>query len=299
MSASDGTRLFFGEAGSGPWIVLCDGLGCDGFAWRYLQPQLERHASILHWNYRGHGRSGAPLDTARLGVPDLADDLLELLDQRGIEEAVLVGHSLGTQVCLETFRKRSSAVTAMVLICGSYGRVTETFHGSDLLKNVLPGIVESVSRHRLLARALWGRLPTRVAFRLARLTGEVDRLSIREEDFRTYWEHVNLMNPETFLSMLRLAGEHSAEDLLQSVTTPTLVIAAERDTFTPKEMARTMAEQIPDADFLMIDSGSHAAPVEQPQLIFQTLRNFLSENVPAFAGSSLAQLQPEKLLAEQ
>ena len=53
-TAPDGTRLFYGVRGprpdvlesgtAGPTWVLSDGIGCDGFAWRYLQPHLaERH----------------------------------------------------------------------------------------------------------------------------------------------------------------------------------------------------------------------------------------------------------------
>ena len=40
-----------------PAIVLSDGIGCDGFAWKYLQPHLAKTHRVLHWHYRAHGRS--------------------------------------------------------------------------------------------------------------------------------------------------------------------------------------------------------------------------------------------------
>jgi pimeloyl-ACP methyl ester carboxylesterase len=97
--------------------------------------------------------------------------------------------------------------------------------------------------------------------------GEVDGVSLREEDFRWYLEHVASLEPALFLSMLKLAGEHTAEDYLADIAVPTLVIAAERDTFTPAALAEHMAQTIPDAELLMLQGASHAAPVEQPKIV--------------------------------
>lgn len=285
-TAGDGTRIFYGVRGEGAPIVLNDGIGCDGFAWKYLQPQLASDHRVVHWHYRAHGRSGLPVDPARIDVPAHARDLVSVLDALGIESAVLVGHSMGTQVALETFRLAPERVRALVLMCGSYGKVTATFHGSDVLKQVLPAILDAVERRKGLARALWGRLPPRLAFHIARLSKEVDALSIREEDFRPYMEHVSAMEPSIFLRMLRFAGEHTAEDLLERIDVPTLVISAERDTFTPPILAQHMAETIPGAELFVLRGASHAAPIEQPVAIQLRVDKFLRERVELDRGES-------------
>ncbi|HEY8431149.1 MAG TPA: alpha/beta hydrolase [Sandaracinaceae bacterium] len=279
-TAGDGTRLFYGVRGEGPTtIVLSDGIGCDGFAWKYLQPHLATDHRVVHWHYRAHGRSGLPVDAGRIDVPAHARDLWSVLDALQIERAVLIGHSMGTQVSLEAYRLAPERVTGLVLVCGSYGKVTATFHGSDVLKQVLPAILDAVERRKGLARALWGRLPPKLAFHIARLSKEVDALAIREEDFRPYMEHVSAMDPSIFLAMLRCAGEHTAEDLLERVTAPTLVISAERDTFTPPVLAQHMAETIPGAELFVLRGASHAAPIEQPVAIQLRIDKFLRERV--------------------
>ncbi len=278
-TAGDGTRLFFGERGDGPAVLLNDGIGCDGFAWKYLQPHLAADHRVVHWHYRAHGRSGLPVDSGRIDVPAHARDMLSVLDALEIESAALIGHSMGTQVALEAYRLAPERVRAMVLLCGSYGKVTATFHGSDMLKQVLPAILEAVERRKGLARALWGRIPAKVAFHIARLSKEVDALSIREEDFRPYMEHVSAMDPSIFLRMLRFAGEHTAEDLLERVQAPTLVISAERDTFTPSVLAQHMAEVIPNAELFMLRGASHAAPIEQPVAIQLRIDKFFRERL--------------------
>jgi len=278
-AAEDGTRLFWGARGEGPAVVLNDGIGCDGFAWRYLQPELAHDHLVIHWHYRGHGRSGPPKDRALLDIPALARDMAAVLRHLEVRSATLLGHSMGTQVALELYRLEPSLVDGLVLICGSFGKVTETFHGTDVLKQVLPGLIESVQKHTGLARALWGRVPPWLAFRVARLSGEIDGLAIRQADFEHYWDHINLMDPDVFLPMLRLAGEHTAEDLLEHIRVPTLVIAAERDTFTPQELAEDMARRIPGAEHLLVRGGTHAAPVEQPRAMIDRLRPFLRDRV--------------------
>ena len=284
VTAQDGTRLYVGIAGSGPALVLNDGIGCDGFAWKYLGPHLAATHRVIHWHYRGHGRSGAPVDASKIHMAALAEDLVTVLDAVGEEQAVLMGHSMGTQVALEGYRLAPDRVRSMVLLCGSYGRVTRTFHGSAVLENVLPTLIEAVQKHRGLARALWGRMPAGLAFRLARMSREIDALAIREEDFRRYMEHVALVDPDLFLNMLRHAGEHSAEDLLPSITAPTLVIAAERDTFTPPSLAEHMAGQIPGAGLLILPGASHAAPIEQPRVIAARIDAFLA-GIPAVSSA--------------
>jgi pimeloyl-ACP methyl ester carboxylesterase len=289
--AGDGTRLFWGTRSPArepdpeqPAIVLNDGIGCDGFVWKYLQPYLAERYRVVHWHYRAHGRSGLPVDPSRIDLPAHARDLLSVLDTLGVGEAVLVGHSMGTQVSLETFRLAPSRVRGLALLCGSYGKVTSTFHGSDVLKQVLPAVLEAVERRKGLARALWGRLPPKVAFQIAKLSKEVDGLAVREEDFRPYMEHIAAMDPSIFLAMLRCAGEHTAEDVLAKIGAPTLVVSAERDTFTPPSLSQHMADLIPGAELFTLRGASHAAPIEQPVALQLRLDKFLEERVFAEPG---------------
>ncbi len=278
-TAPDGTRLFFGVRGRGPAMVLDDGIGCEGWAWEHVQPHFAATHTVVHWHYRGHGRSGAPRDRSRIAIPDLADDLVAVLDAVGVERAVHIGHSMGTQVCLETWRRHAPRTAALVLVSGSYGRVTRTFHGSDTLDNVLPGIIDFVRKNKGLARGLWGRMPPRLSFRMAKLLGEVDGLALPEEDFVRYMEHLASMDPDLFLEMLERAGEHTAEDALAHIDVPVLVVSGERDTFTPPALSRFMAEHIPAAEYFELRGATHAAPIEQPTSLALRIEKFLRDRV--------------------
>src|SRR5689334_213679 len=134
IAPSDRSPIFFELRGEGPRmpVVLCDGIGCDGFVWRYLRRDLDDRR-VLHWHYRGHGRTPAPRDPARLAIADLADDLAAVLDEVGIERAVVAGHSMGVQVALETYRRHAARVSGLVLTCGAPSHPLRTFRGAATL----------------------------------------------------------------------------------------------------------------------------------------------------------------------
>jgi pimeloyl-ACP methyl ester carboxylesterase len=287
VEAEDGTRLFVEGLGRGePPIVLTDGIGCDGFAWRYLAPRLAERHRVVHWHFRGHGRSGPPHDRERLSIEDLARDLRVVCKHWNVERPVVVAHSMGVQVALEYYHQNPGGVAALVLMCGTFGRITTTFHGTDLLDQMLPSLIRGARMFPGVARAVWGRVPAAVAFRVACAGRELDRDRIQEEDFQRYWEHAALMDPDVFLRMLQRAGEHDARGFLPTVDVPTLVVAAEHDTFTPMALADEMANAIPHAEIEVIDEASHAAPVEQPDRIAERLEDFLASRLGVTAATA-------------
>ena len=275
-SAADGTRLFYGERGTGKPLLLLDGIGCDGWAWNHIQPELARGHRVVHTHYRGHGRSGQPGDPEALGIVTLADDVRRVLDAAAIDRCAILAHSMATQVAFELYRAAPERVAGLALICGSYGRITHTFHGTDWLHRALPKLIEQVQKHRAVASALWGRLPPGLAFRIGAWIGEIDGPKLSVDDFTQYVEHLSDIDLDLYLSMLQRAGEHSAEDMLSSIAVPSLVISAERDTFTPVEVVRRLSELIPGAHYVELEGASHAAPLERADSI--------NDHVGAFLG---------------
>jgi pimeloyl-ACP methyl ester carboxylesterase len=279
VRAADGT-LIYARRAAGPrrtTALFCDGIACDGFVWKYLWDDLSRALSVAHFHYRGHGRSSAPRDSERIDVAAHAADADAVRRALGDPPVVLVGHSFGTQVALETYRLRPEGVRALVLVCGSFGRITHTFKGTDVLAGVLPDLLSFVTRHPHLGRALWAHVPPKMALAVARLTGDIDTSRVAPEDVEPYFQHVIHLDFTLFLRMLRAAGEHSAEDLLPQVSIPVLVVAGERDSFTPPQVSRAMAEAIPGAELALCPGGTHLLPLEQHDEMKRLVTEFLEK----------------------
>jgi pimeloyl-ACP methyl ester carboxylesterase len=278
LQAPDGTSLYFQLWGEGePAIVLCDGLGCDGFAWKYLLPDLRSSHRVLRWHYRGHGRSSAPDDPSRIGMLYNCEDLAQLMNAAGLKQAVIFGHSMGVQVALEFHRRHRDRVLALVLICGSYGNPLDTVHDAPMLKNTFPllrGLVERFPK--LASRLIALVLRTEVAMQLV-ISMELNREMLDRTDIVPYFDHLARMDPRVFVRTLDSLAEHSAWDHLSRVDVPTLIISGENDRFTPSWLSHRMAESVPGAQFMIVPQGSHTAPLEEPELIWRKVERFLRE----------------------
>ena len=285
VSPLDGSPLFYESWGTRSDarsaltpVLFCDGIGCDGYVWRYLRQDLaDRFA--LHPHYRGHGRTAAPRDPRRVTIEDLADDIACVLDDALVDRAVLVGHSMGVQVALETYRRHADRVAGLVLVCGAASHPLKTFRGSAALEDLLPTIQKWVHRVPGVINLLTRRvLPTRLSYEIASRL-EIRRELVEPNDFMPYLEGMARIDVRLFTAMLSAAGRHSAEGLLPDIRTPTLVIVGARDGFTPPERGRAMASTIPSAELLEIPNASHTAPIERPHLVDWTIRDFMTRRV--------------------
>ena len=182
-------------------------------------------------------------------------------------------------MALEAYRARPEKVRGLVLLCGSFGNVTSTFHGVPVLELILPKLLDLAERSPHFVRAVWSRLPPQLGLKIALKAGEIDPERVHPEDVLPYLSHMTDVDFPMFLRMLRAAGEHTAGDLLARIDVPALVIAGERDTFTPPFLAKAMAEAMPRGEILMVPRGTHVAPIEQPQLVNDRIEQFLRERV--------------------
>jgi pimeloyl-ACP methyl ester carboxylesterase len=185
---------------------------------------------------------------------------------------------MGCQVALEAYRLRPEGIRGLVLVCGSSGNVTSTFHGMPLLDLILPSLLGLSQKMPDVVRALWTRVPSALALNIARKAGEIDPARVRAEDFLPYLSHMTHVDFPMFLRMLRAAGEHDARDLLEHIHVPVLVIAGDKDTFTPPYLAREMADAIPRGRLVTVPGGTHVAPIEQPEFVDAAIRQYIEED---------------------
>ena len=278
----EGVPLRFTSYGDGrPAIVCCNGVGVSTFFWKYVVRYFSARHQVVTWDYRGHGRSGKPEEVTRekFTVSSSVQDLISVMDEAGVEDAILLGHSMGVQVALEAWRRHKKRVRGLGLICGSFGRPLDTFWNSSLsapIFDVIYNVVNSApaafaAGNRVLLRS---RLPMMIA-----KLGVVDPQMCRPEDLKPYFDHLAQVDPQVFFLMAGEMQRHTAIKWLDKVDVPTLIVAGERDLFTPYHLSVQMRDRIPGAELLTIPHGSHAAIIEQPELINLRLEKWLREKV--------------------
>ncbi len=284
IAAADGTLLSVrvtgrpvGEGGK-PALLLADGIGCDGYIWKYVRAAFEPHLTLVHLHHRGHGGSAIPSDRASLTVPQLAADLWQVCDALGVDRAILWGHSMGVQVTLHAAYLAPSRCAALLPTCGAFEKPLTTFRDSDVGTRLLPWVRRALAADSGRLRSAWRKLmPTDAAYWVAVAT-EVNGRMIRRGDFLPYLDHLADMDPSVFVDLLAAVAEHSARPFLPALSMPALVFAGSHDHFTPARLGAELAQLLPAGELCVIPGGSHTAPLELPDLVQLRTEEFFKRN---------------------
>jgi pimeloyl-ACP methyl ester carboxylesterase len=114
----DGHKIQYETAGPrhGMAVVLIHGWACDSSFWRLQVPELARRFRVLAIDLPGHGRSDKPpLD---YDGPLFAKAVRSAMDAEKINRAVLVGHSMGTEIAGRLLYETPDRVIALVSVDG-------------------------------------------------------------------------------------------------------------------------------------------------------------------------------------
>lgn len=111
-----GITLRYTEQGRAnrPAVVLIHGYSDSWFSWSRILPLLPSAVHVIVPDLRGHGDSDRP--RSGYGMRQLALDVLELMDVKGIERATVVGHSLGGLVAQQVALAAPERVERLVLV---------------------------------------------------------------------------------------------------------------------------------------------------------------------------------------
>ena len=256
-------------AGPGPHeLVLLHGQPGSPADWQQVAARLPAPLHAVAPDRPGYGSSRLPAGGFAANARAVLDDL----DSRGIERAVLVGHSYGGGVALSAASMAPSRVEAVIL-----------------LASVGPGCVNGWDR--LLAAPGAGQLCALVAWRLtpwiarARLAwlGRRHGGALRPDEHVNWqvWGHAGGGRGvlwRTFLTeqraLLRELGE--LERAIGSVQAPVLLLADPQDTLVPIDTARRLARALPDARLQLVHGAGHHLPRRAADTVADAMAAFLA-----------------------
>ena len=290
VRTDDGNQLFCRVHGDGdPPIVCCNGIGVSTFFWHFMVERFRDRCPVLLWDYRGHGRSQIPAPDADLSIPRMARDMWTVVDAQGLDKPILAGHSMGVQVILEAFRQRPDDVGGLVLVLGTYARPLDTFYDFKYSRQAFATMIGLFSSRsgpaidRWLVRPLLARP---IAWNVAGKAGMVDTSRLDRGELRRYRHHLMDVSMPFFMKMAKQMGEHDASDVLERIDVPTLIVAAEYDTFTPIAASYHMRDTIEGAELLYLEGATHAGIVEQPEVIYPRIDRWMADHFEGRLGVS-------------
>ncbi|MGW4591826.1 alpha/beta fold hydrolase [Amycolatopsis thermoflava] len=272
VTADDGVELHaevFGDPAAPVTVVLCHGYALSSASWCFQIAELARHARVVTWDQRGHGRSqrGA---AAHATVDQLGRDLRAVLDQTTPHgPVVLAGHSMGGMTIMalaeqepELFGTRVAAVALLATsaepVLGGLGLPR---HGMRALHWVTPWALALLQRATVLAgplRELTGAVVPRHAF-ASDVPPHVAEFLV-EQIGQTPLDVL-----ADFFPQFRVHDKTAALAALTRVDC--LVLAGSHDVVTPPENSEAIARAVPGADLVVLPDAGHAFPLEHPELV--------------------------------
>ncbi|HSK97985.1 MAG TPA: alpha/beta hydrolase, partial [Euzebyales bacterium] len=234
-----------------PWVVLISGVGHDRGSWEPALPVLRRVARIVLVDNHGVGQS-APL-RSQTSVGDLAQDIVNVLDDAGIRRVHVVGVSLGGMIAQELAIEHPERIGRLVLASTTPGW-TEGYpfplgNALVLWRRILqPG---AASRRSGIRYALSPSTRRGKPDLVERLTRED---VIPEADVRS--------------RMLQAAAgtRYSNRGRDRSIAAPTLVMHGTDDNVVDPRNAEILARNIPDARLQWVPDAGHLIFWERPRL---------------------------------
>jgi non-heme chloroperoxidase len=269
VEATDGTRIHFRDWGTGRPIVFVAPWGLCSDWWDIPVTNFsERGWRCVTFDRRGHGRSG---DACRGYDCDiLADDIAAVLNERDVQNAVLVGHSMGgAEVVRYLTRHQGHRVKHAVLVAPTTPFVMK----SD--DNPSGASREDLEEFR---RKLKDDLPRRAAEAAPDFFG-LPKNSVSKETM-DWWCRmlVDRVSIKVLTELNKAQTETDFRPELRTIRTPTLILHGDIDKSAPLESTgRPTHELLPGSRLLVYENAAHALPF--------THTDRMLTDIVAFAGS--------------
>jgi pimeloyl-ACP methyl ester carboxylesterase len=269
--------VYYPAKTTNPLLIMHNGVVCVDTYYAYLVKHFRGRYPMITWDYRGHGKTPVPDDLESVTVENHARDAAAVMDAVGFEKAVHLGFSMGVQVCFEFYRHFPERELGIVAICGPYGHPYDLILRSKFLgKLAAKGLGLGIPLNKIVTPIVRFFVKSPIAFPAAKIV-QVD-WRVKKEDMQSYFDHIGQVDLICGIHALIKMNEHTAEDVLPTVKIPTLIIAGEKDTWTPLRHQEEMHRLVPGSEFTVIPHGTHATPIENPHAVNYRIELFLRDH---------------------
>ena len=267
----DGVDIHYKQAGSAePALVLLHGFPSSAFSWRDVIAPLSVNNTVVAYDRPGFGLTERPLSWSGQNPysPEAQPELLvKMLDELGIDQAVLVGNSAGGALAVQTALEHPERVKALVLVAPAVGEERTGASLQQALFNTPQGRRLGV----LLVRKVqeWGLELAKTAWH--------DPTKITDEIWAGYTLPLKADNWDRgLLEVVSSSGNRTdLSQRLGELDVPVLVVTGDDDRVVPTENSIKAAGLIPGAELVVLPACGHAPQEECPQDFLLAVNEFL------------------------
>ncbi|QDY69089.1 3-oxoadipate enol-lactonase [Qingshengfaniella alkalisoli] len=235
-------------------VLFINSLGTDLRMWDAVVAQLPTGMRVVRFDKPGHGLSadrGAPFD-----IDDMADDAMALLDAVDVDQAVVVGCSIGGMIAQSICLRYTDRVTGVVF-SNTAPKIGTAESWADRIRQVRENGINAISDavlDRWFAPAL------------------------RASDACNAWKMMlERTTVDGYAGCCRAISRADYSARIGDVHLPALVLAGAQDQATPSDQVKAFADEMPQARFTEFDACGHIPAIEQPEATARALTTFIKE----------------------
>jgi serine/threonine protein kinase/alpha-beta hydrolase superfamily lysophospholipase len=271
-SARDGARIAYALTGQGPPLVKAANwlshleFDWNSPVWRHWLIELSARNTLIRYDERGNGLSDRELDD--LSFEAWVSDLEAVVDACGVERFPLLGISQGGAVAITYAVRHPEKVSRLIL----YGSFALGWRKRN------PSPQQAVEGEMLLQLMSVGWGSNTPAFRQVFANLMMPDATPDQMRWFTDLQHA-ASTPDVAVRLRRTSYDIDVAELAPQIRVPTLILHARGDAAVPISQGRLLAELIPGARFVPLDSRNHILIEDEP-----AWRHFQSE-LRAFLGA--------------
>ncbi len=256
----NGIKLAYTDQGKGTPLVFLHAFPLSQAMWAPQVEALSGSYRVITLDFRGHGSSQTALWNFTLD--EYADDVMALLNHLDINQAVMIGLSMGGYTALSIARRYGNRLKGLVLAdTRAQADNSEGRSGRKTMAQVAYKKGASAIADLMLPKLLAPSTPKDNP----KLTAGIRQLILGTK-------------PEGIITdLMAMAVRPDSTDLLPQIECPTLIIVGEDDQATPVADSEYLADRIPKSTLAVIPKAGHLSNLEQPQAFNDALGSFLQK----------------------
>lgn len=262
-----------------PVLVFNYGLVCSNLHWKYQAAHFDQQGyQVLLHDYRGHFQSSGAQAVDKITFEQMAQDIADLCKFLEIEKAVMLGHSMGVNICLQLAKDFPDLVKGMVLISGTFMPVKDVMFDTNLMEFVTPMLLAALDKYPEVVRSLWSKTGMNPLVReIIHLSG-FNRQKVSKEFIEIYLNRVGQLGADIFFQLFNEMTKQNITSSLEKMHMPALVMGGHKDNVIPNHLQRTLAELLPNSETYFMKDGSHVPQADYPEMVNERIELFLDQH---------------------
>jgi pimeloyl-ACP methyl ester carboxylesterase len=258
---TNGTELYYEITGSGPNLVLIEGLGAALYLWEKQIPELSKYFTVIAYDNRGVGRSDKPAGPYTINM--MAKDLSGLMDSLKISKAHILGVSMGGFIAQEFALLYPEKVDKLVLAATSAGGKDHIAMSQETLALVLAASGDS---REMIKK---------------KLSLVYSKEYVSDDSVFEHLVDLRVDNPqpqEAYQAQAMAGVTFDRSEDVKNINIPTLILGATNDVLVPIQNSYNLNKKIKNSRLKVFDGMGHQFFVEKSKEFNKDVIDFLNDN---------------------